>query len=236
MRAFSLAVDEGFILANLNQRQCGAINLVLGNHKVNDLLNSVYASIQEDIQDMCAYEHVVGGNLQAGRSFKNLYNAWDSIIHDTYALALFDTLLKTIEPEFKEMALCDDGGFSVRIGACWCEIDSTSDSFQYIVEVALQAQSASLGVVIFHTIEKAGVSNIKALIVYLMDMGRLRENRVILSTKSMECVKAFNAVAIERTDIDSVMVKIKGSTPDNCDILAQAAIEQDLSNTLLEVS
>lgn len=232
MRVFTLATDEGFILANLKQKPCAAINLVFGNHEVSDLLNSIHASIQEDIQDMCAYEHAIGGNLQVGCGFKYLHNAWHSICDDDAALKLLYTLLKSVEPEFKEMFLCKNQ-FLVAVGGGWQDVDSMSSQFQYVAEVALQAYSARWGVVMFHSIEKAGICNVSALTEYLIAMGNLRENRTILSTQSMECLKAFVSVA---ADIDSALVKIKGNTPDNCDILAQAVIEKRLASELLEAA
>ena len=233
MSVLTLAADNGFILANLRATQCGDVNLVLGNHQVKEVLDSAYASIQEDIQDMCADEHSIGGNMQTGCSFKYLRDNWKGISQDADALTLLNDLLLAVEPTFKEMTLFDNGVFKVLANGYWQDAESMSQDFQYIAEVALQAYGARWGVVMFHNIEKAGARNITALTDYLMNMGALRENRTILSTQSMDCVKAFNSVAAKRTDIDSVLVTIEGNNTDNCDIMAQAANEAELSSKIL---
>ena len=233
MSVLTLAADNGFILANLRATQCGDVNLVLGNHQVKEVLDSAYASIQEDIQDMCADEHSIGGNMQIGCSFKYLRDNWKGISQDADALTLLNDLLLTVEPSFKEMTLSADGVFRVLANHRWQDAESMSQDFQYIAEVALQAYGARWGVVMFHNIEKAGARNITALTDYLMNIGALRENRTILSTQSMDCVKAFNSVAAKRTDIDSVLVTIEGNNTDNCEIMAQAANEAELASKIL---
>lgn len=233
MSIITLAADNGFTLANLKTKQCGDINLVVGNHEVKDLLGSVWASIQEDVQDMCAYEYSIGGNLQTGCSFKYLKDAWASIQDDAPALELFYTLLKTVEPSFKEMTLSADGVFRVLANHRWQDAESMGQDFQYIAEVAIQAHAARWGVVMFHNIEQAGTGNIQALTEYLMNMGALRENRTILSTQDMKSLKLFNTVAQQRTDIDSVLVTIEGNNADNCEILAAAASDAALASKLL---
>lgn len=220
MKVLSLQDDNGYALCNLKNQACGDVNLVFGDN-AKDLLNSAHDSLREDVLDMRAYDHAVGGMNQIGHTDKTLSEHWAFIQDNPVALNLLTGFLKTIEPRFEDLKLGDFGrlnvGLSPSLGWYWKDINEISEELTFAIKVGLLAFSAGYGLVMFYNIEKVGLSNIEALTNYFMDIGALHNNRTVLSTNCELCAKAFGKVAAERNDIDSAYITVEPSKADDYD-------------------
>lgn len=242
MNVLTLGVENSAVLSDLDNTEAGAMNLVVGNDDVKVLLNNLNASIRERLEDDSGYPYAITGNTKLGIHTTWHGSIWREMEDDAPALKLFYTLLEAVDSRFNKMMRCINGEFAVALKRTnypnhevWHNLDEMSDSFRFILETALEAYLPCGGLVVVHNVEQADVDNIGHLTDYLVNMAALRENRTVLSTQDMGCVKEYN-LAMRKpcySDIDNVFVALAGNTPSNCSILSTAVIDAELCNGLL---
>lgn len=240
MDVLTLEASKGLTLADKHCFEAGTLNMVVGR-QAKDLLDSAEEVIKQLMDDDlgCPYTVIDSKGYQI-EDKDNLASIWKYMRDKPRCVEALYNLLGSISRDFKEVAVDVNGDFyfhckhhKFREFTDFKDMDDMSASFKNTLKAALKAFIPSNGVVVIHDIEQVGSDNHKALIEYLTVMTVMRDNRTVMSTQSMDAVKAYNSVMLDNSGLDSVMVVVVGNTPDNCDILKQAKVEAELFNNML---
>lgn len=240
MDVLTLRAQSGGVLANKDCLKAGTLNMVAGN-QASVLMDSVESAIKERMQAGTGYPYAVidaNGYVEADNA--GMVKIWKYMSDKPRCVEALYKLLNVVSSRFKAIRVDCKGEFYFHFShyeftdyTDFKDMGDLSVRFQNVMKVALKAFIASEGLVVLNNIEQVGAGMYEALIEYLTEMTIMRDNRTVISTQSMEAVKAYNSVMIKNSGLDSVMVTIVGSTPENCKILEQAKIEAELFNNML---
>lgn len=240
MDVLTLQAQSGDVLADKYCIKAGTLNMVAGN-QASVLMDSVESAIKERMQAGTGYPYaVIDANGYVDADNAEMVTIWKYMSEKPRCVEALNKLLNVASSLFKDIKVDGKGEAYIHFGyhdsthfADFKDMGELPVRFKNVMKVALKAFIASEGLVVLNNIEQVGAGVYEALIEYLTEMTIMRDNRTVISTQSMEAVKAYNSVMIKNSGLDSVMVTIVGSTPENCKILEQAKIEAELFNNML---